>query len=129
MQVPNGDGLLVTGNAQTGFMRLLRKRLKLPFQLAAAVSPDRVEAREAGEFDLDGDFFQDLRVAGGDGLDLRGGYYHVVYVFRRARYHVARYDLGDKAGLTFEGLPNVNVEALLGDIVEDAHLGESVHRT
>src|SRR5215813_765974 len=126
MQVSNGDGLSVTGNAQTGFMLFLRERLKLPFQIAAAGAPDRIEAREAGEFDLDGDFFQDLRVAGGDGLDLRGGYYHVVHVFRRARGHVARHDLGDEAGLAFQGLPNINVEALLSDVVEDAHFGESV---
>src|SRR5262245_40971998 len=52
-QIPNGDGLLVTGYAQTDFMRFLRERFKLPFQLATAVSPDRVEAREAGEFDFD----------------------------------------------------------------------------
>jgi hypothetical protein len=25
-------------------------------------------------------------------------------------------------------LPNINIEALLGDVVENAHLGEAVHR-
>ncbi len=126
MPVSNGDGLLVRGHAQTGFMRFLRERLQLPLQIAAAVAPDRVEAREAGEFDFDGDLFQDLRVAGGDGLDLRGGDHHVVHVFRGARGHVTRHDLGDEAGLALEGLPYIYIEGLFGDVIEDTHLGESI---
>ena len=87
-----------------------RQRFHLPAQSLPARAPRAVETFELRQFDFHGDLFENLRIAAGDRLDLRGGHYQLVNVFGGPRRYLAGHDLADEARLAFDQLPLISVE-------------------
>ncbi|MCI0419525.1 MAG: hypothetical protein L0312_09935 [Acidobacteria bacterium] len=71
MLIANRDGLLVASYAQIGLANTLRERFNFLLQMPPAVAPDRIETRQARDFDFEGDTFENARIAAGDGLEMK----------------------------------------------------------
>ena len=82
-----------------------------------------VQPAQARDLGVNAGLLDDQRIARGDGLDLGVGERRAVNVLDAAQVALARHHLGDEPGLGLQGLPQVGVEGLLGDVPVDLHLG------